>query len=446
MDRQKAAKGKHVSTRKSFEIPSSRTSPRLSTIVDAWHYWREAEPEKYEEGNIYFFIDYMSLPQFKRSAEEQKSFQRAMKHMHLFYAAWSANSGATFCKSVWRLGKLTPPSVKRRQICQGRTIPVYIVAEGKVVEVPLKRLKRSVDGKCGPSCDDHCRNLHANDIVYLGRGWCRAEYEWAKPNTVDISRQGVCLRRCCAQHHSWFYRFSLPWTPEAFQRNVSTNTLKFTHRSDIKPVIELQRKVFDQKVATLEKFECNWLPCHEVEDLLELLPLLGAVQEFWLTEAYVPHSQQLPLANALARRPALQKVLINSVRLEPPVVQVLADVPQLRTLRLFACGLGDAGAGAVAAGLTQHAALQEVWLECNGIGDLGAEALAKALESNHVLELLDLQLNHIRSSGAIALAEALRLRNEAMRRLVMRYNPMDAQGGPSSEASCCREREPGRGS
>ena len=297
-----------------------------------------------------------------------------------------------------------------------------------MVEVPLKRLKRSVDGKCGPSCDDHCRNLHANDIVYLGRGWCRAEYEWAKPNTVDISRQGVCLRRCCAQHHSWFYRFSLPWTPEAFQRNVSTNTLKFTHRSDIKPVIELQRKVFDQKVATLEKFECNWLPCHEVEDLLELLPLLGAVQEFWLTEAYVPHSQQLPLANALARRPALQKVLINSVRLEPPVVQVLADVPQLRTLRLFACGLGDAGAGAVAAGLTQHAALQEVWLECNGIGDLGAEALAKALESNHVLELLDLQLNHIRSSGAIALAEALRLRNEAMRRLVMRYNPMDAQG------------------
>ena len=91
MDRQKAAKGKHVSTRKSFEIPSSRTSPRLSTIVDAWHYWREAEPEKYEEGNIYFFIDYMSLPQFKRSAEEQKSFQRAMKHMHLFYAAWSVN-------------------------------------------------------------------------------------------------------------------------------------------------------------------------------------------------------------------------------------------------------------------------------------------------------------------------------------------------------------------
>ena len=82
-----------------LEILSSRTSPRLKTIVDAWHYWREAEPETYRDDTTYFFIDYMSLPQFKRSAEEQTCFQSAMKHMHMFYASWNANS--MFLKLFW---------------------------------------------------------------------------------------------------------------------------------------------------------------------------------------------------------------------------------------------------------------------------------------------------------------------------------------------------------
>ena len=82
-----------------IEILSSRTGPRLKTIVDAWHYWREAEPETYRDDTTYFFIDYMSLPQFKRSAEEQTCFQSAMKHMHMFYASWNANS--MFLKLFW---------------------------------------------------------------------------------------------------------------------------------------------------------------------------------------------------------------------------------------------------------------------------------------------------------------------------------------------------------
>ncbi|CAK9038104.1 unnamed protein product [Durusdinium trenchii] len=398
---------------------------QLKTIVDAWHYWREADPGLYGDDSTYFFIDYMSLPQFKRSAEEQTCFQRAMKNMHLFYA----NSSAIFCKSVWRLEDLTPAGVKRQQIRQRRTIPVYILAEGKVVEVPLKRLKRSVGGKCSSSCDESCRNLHANDIVYLGRGWCRAEYEWAKPYTVDISRRGVCLclRRRWAGYDSVFHRFSLPWTPEAFQRSVATRALKFTHRGDIDPVLELQRTVFQQKVATLENFECTWLPCHEVEDLVELVGLLQAVQNFQLVAAHVADSQQMALATALETRQSLQMVQIGSVQLSPGAVQVLAAAPRLHTLWLNACGLGDAGAGVVANTLTQHRTLREVRLGFNGIGDHGATALAAALVTNNVLEELHLEGNRIGSRGAVALAEALRS-NGTVRRLVIRFNPIGAQG------------------
>ncbi|CAK9091604.1 unnamed protein product [Durusdinium trenchii] len=408
---------------------------QLKTIVDAWHYWREAEPETYRDANTYFFIDYMSLPQFKRSAEEQTCFQRAMKHMHMFYA----NSSAIFCKSVWRLEDLTPAGVKRQQIRQRRTIPVYILAEGKVVEVPLKRLKRSVGGKCSSSCDENCRNLHANDIVYLGRGWCRAEFEWAKPYTVDISRRGVCLRRCCAWYDSFFYRFSLPWTPEAFQRSVATRALKFTHRGDIDPVLELQRTVFHQKVATLKNFNCNWLPFHEVHDLVELVPLLQVVQDFTLNAAHVAKSQQLALATALATRPALQKVGIGSVQLSPDAVQVLAAAPWLRTLWLNDCGLGDAGAGAVANALVQHPTLREVQLQINGIGDRGATALASALESNDVLEELRLDFNKIRSRGAVGFGRGLAKQRQC-ETLGDRKQPDWLPGRPSSEARCREDR------
>ena len=296
-----------------------------------------------------------------------------------------------------------------------------------MVEVPLKRLKRSIDGKCSSSCDESCRNLHANEVIYLGRGWCRAEYEWAKPNTVNISRRGVCLRRCCAQYDSNFHRLSLPWTPEAFQRSVATHALKFTHRGDIDPVLELQRTVFQQKVATLDNFECRWLPCHEVDDLVELVPLLQAVQTFALNAAHVAESQQLALATALGTRQSLQKVQIGSVQLSPDAVQVLAAAPQLRTLELNDCGLGDAGAGVVATALAQHPALREVQLIFNAICSRGAMALAKALVTNDVLEVLDLEVNRIRSRGAVALAEALRS-NSALRRLEISINPIGSQG------------------
>eukprot|EP00913_Durusdinium_trenchii_P025810 g24224.t1 len=213
----------------------------------------------------------------------------------------------------------------------------------------------------------------------------------------------------------------------AFQRSVATHALKFTHRGDIGPVLELQRTVFQQKVATLENFDCSWLPFHEVHDLVELVPLLQAVHVFTLSAAYVANSQQLALATALGTRQTLQTVIINSVQLRPDAVQVLAAAPWLRTLWLIDCGLGDAGAGVVANALAQRPTLREVWLRFNAIGSRGATALATALESNDVLEELRLDFNKIRSRGAVALAEALRS-NGTVRSLVIKYNPIGAQG------------------
>eukprot|EP00913_Durusdinium_trenchii_P021532 g20234.t1 len=283
---------------------------QLRTIVDALHYWKAANPEKYEDGDTYFFIDYMSLPQFLRNAEEEKDFQLAMQHMHFFYATW-------------------------------------------------KRLEST---------------LHL-----------------------------------------------------AFQQQLASEQLKFTHRSDMGPVVKLQELVFHQKVATMEEFQCNWLRLSEVEDLVKLLPRLQAVETFALMAAYLSSQQQVPLAKALAFHPTLRKVEIAHVQLTIPAVELLVSAPRLHRLemlRLDACGLGDAGAKVVADAFVIHPALTELHLAFNGIGSAGAVALAHALPAIRCLEELNVRWNRIHSLGAVALANAA----NTLKRLDIRDNPIGAKG------------------
>ncbi|CAE7344810.1 NLRC3, partial [Symbiodinium sp. KB8] len=82
---------------------------RQQKIVEGLRYWKAARPQIFDHHDLYFFIDYICLPQFRRCAAEEAQFQKAMSHMHLLYA----NSAAPFCKVVWRLEKLTPSALIR---------------------------------------------------------------------------------------------------------------------------------------------------------------------------------------------------------------------------------------------------------------------------------------------------------------------------------------------
>ncbi|CAE7249746.1 NLRC3, partial [Symbiodinium natans] len=113
---------------------------------------------RYFFDECFFFIDYMSLYQYKRNDQgQEEAFRHAMKAMHLFYA----NSSSDFC-SVWRVERLTPASCWRRELKAGRTVPVYDEVVGAVVEKQLSQLTR-------------------NTTPYSCRGWCCAEVEWSRP-------------------------------------------------------------------------------------------------------------------------------------------------------------------------------------------------------------------------------------------------------------------------
>jgi internalin A len=79
--------------------------------------------------------------------------------------------------------------------------------------------------------------------------------------------------------------------------------------------------------------------------------------------------------------------------------------PELTCLTLNGCGIGEAGAGAVARHLP---GLTYLSLGINGIGDAGAQPMAKHLASLAGLASLNLDTNGISDDGAIAIARYLR--------------------------------------
>ena len=164
---------------------------------------------------------------------QEEAFRHAMTAMHLCYA----NSDSEFCLGVWRIERLTPPRCLRRQIKQGRTLSVYREGTGRVEEVGIADL------------------VH-NATPYAERGWFCAEVEWSKPNSTDISeRDGLaawfdppssylglgprlyCLCMICRMHFP--PASTVPLTPSAFSEQATG--LQFTHRSDMEPVLRLQK-------------------------------------------------------------------------------------------------------------------------------------------------------------------------------------------------------------
>jgi hypothetical protein len=86
------------------------------------------------------------------------------------------------------------------------------------------------------------------------------------------------------------------------------------------------------------------------------------------------------------------------------VAEAAAGLPSLVFLDLGGCGVGPAGAAALAAALPTMAALKDLELDYNKLGDAGAEALAAGLASAKALVIVDVRYNGI---GEAALASAI---------------------------------------
>ncbi len=154
----------------------------------------------------------------------------------------------------------------------------------------------------------------------------------------------------------------------------------------------------DRQTALLAEHGAEWLGS------LRGLFYLWAFRRGFLEEVTLKAQVFLDTAGSLFRMAPVRLVrLLKAVG----VIERLADCPQLRrvsALHLTRCGIGDAGAAALARSLHLDG-LDTLRLGENNIGDDGVEMLAA---SPHFagLRVLNLSQNDIGNAGARALAES----------------------------------------
>ena len=192
--------------------------------------------------DIWLFFDYVSLFQFKREKEaEEQSFRRSMGNMHAMYAH---ESTITF-----RIESLTPEHHWQKAIEDGSQVTIFHVHDtsGLVEPVPLHALTR-------------------NTNAYLDRGWCRAEVSWSSGRGDTAQHQRIDRG---SRAIDMILTGRMPVAPDVFAADM--DSAAFTHRSDADAVIELQKKVFLEKVTRRQTLKLEGVSEDQMQALAQSL-------------------------------------------------------------------------------------------------------------------------------------------------------------------------------
>ena len=226
----------------------------IYSVSHCWEAKQHPDPFGFQAGilastspslrNSWVFIDFICLPQYYRTPEEQVFFSKAMANMHVLYAHQHVSFVIRLEKLADESAKASPPAL----------IDIYYEEKGA----------EPGSGKFGPQLFS---KLELNETPYHERGWCEAEKQWMSTK---------CLIKDFA-----------PMTPARFRERVGRGhrnlpdglVLKFTHRSDEEIVVKLQEKIFVQQAARRRKLTAFRLPESEQLLLAESLPHFVNLEE-----------------------------------------------------------------------------------------------------------------------------------------------------------------------
>ena len=200
--------------------------------------------------HIWLFFDYVSLFQFKRETEtEEQSFRRSMRNMHALYAHEST--------MTFRVESLTPEQRWQKAIQDGLQVKIFHQKSGLIQPVPL----------------EDSENFKRNQNFYLDRGWCRAETSWSSVRGDTAQNQRSDPEVAVITNEREFLNASLtgktPVAPDAFAADM--HSAAFTHRSDAGAVIDLQKKVFLEKVTRRRKLKVERISLQQMQALTQSL-------------------------------------------------------------------------------------------------------------------------------------------------------------------------------
>ncbi|OLQ12867.1 hypothetical protein AK812_SmicGene3197 [Symbiodinium microadriaticum] len=184
---------------------------QCSRLLDWFRSSRSEYGGTFYPDTSWLFIDYMCLPQYKRTEEEEVCFRRAVKAMHVLYAH----------AAIWhviRVEDIAPSPHFQMSNC---------------IEIYCSRTKSS---------------------------WCVAEVQWM--STKDSIFGYAPLTPAAFQER----------VKRGLEDKEDGLVLKFTHRDDLEIVMRLQEMVFLQHSQQRKRLEAYYLPLNELQVLAETLP------------------------------------------------------------------------------------------------------------------------------------------------------------------------------
>ena len=236
---------------------------------------------------------------------------------------------------------------------------------------------------------------------------------------------------------------SMPMTPEAFEKQMASAV--FTHRSDAASVVQLQAKIFYQKVSACEDLLLEGLKASEFAKLAPALKHYRCLRSLRLKKFNVGAEEATAFAQALlgpggvvqkleiwcnvpeaSAREMLQALatgLQTNSTVHTLIIRDFTESLATTSVRALSQGLrvntaitklvlrgriGNAGAEAIAVALMTNQSITHVDLRQNGIGRHGAAAIAETLKHNSTVAIMDLGDNSVKEQGACALAAGLK--------------------------------------
>ena len=270
----------------------------IRSVSHCWEAKQHPDPFRFQARELlpkivsgWVFVDFICLPQYFRTAEEQVFFKRAMANMHVLYAHRNV-------LNVVRLETLTDEEAKR---FPPDFIDIYYEETGA----------QPGSGKFGPQ---PFHKLELNETPYHQRGWCEAEKQW------------MCTK-------DEIFAFA-PMTPARFRERVERGhqnlpdglVLKFTHRSDEEIVVRLQEKIFLQKAPRRRVMLTAELPESELLHLAESLPHFVNLEWLAFNNLEIPEAIAMALIAGLKPLRHLKEIdFTSSCKIEEKAAMVLAN-------------------------------------------------------------------------------------------------------------------------
>ena len=165
--------------------------------------------------------------------------------------------------------------------------------------------------------------------------------------------------------------------------------------------------------------------------LAKILPSLTSLKILDINSTQLNDTQMIALAGGLQEVSGLEKLMMynNQIGLKgvQALTKILPRLIRLKVLNIRDSQLNDTQMIALADGLQEASALENLIIDNNPIGLKGAEALAKILPRLIRLKVLNIRDSQLNDTQMIALIESLQ-EASSLEKLIMNHNQMDLKG------------------